>query len=55
MVIANEYTVMAIMKDNNKNYVSPEMELIEFKVSDIITTSGDVPTGENELPFIPIG
>ena len=43
------------MKDNNKNYVSPEMELIEFKVSDIITTSGDVPTGDNELPFIPIG
>ena len=44
------------MKDNNKNYVSPEMELIEFRVSDIITTSGDtIPTGVNELPFIPIG
>ena len=44
------------MKDNNKGYVSPEMELIEFMVNDIITTSGDtIPTGDNELPFIPIG
>ena len=43
------------MKNNNKGYVSPEMEIISFDAKDIITTSGDsIPTGDNELPFIPM-
>lgn len=43
------------MKNNNKGYVSPEMEIISFDAKDIITTSGDsIPTGDTELPFIPM-
>ena len=43
------------MKNNNKGYVSPEMENISFDAKDIITTSGDsIPTGDTELPFIPM-
>ena len=34
-----------------KEYISPELEVIEIKVSDVITTSGnDFSTSEDELP-----
>lgn len=32
-------------------YESPEIEVLENKVSDIVTTSSGVDTGNNELPW----
>jgi len=34
--------------ENEKKYVTPEMEITAFDVEDIITTSG------NDLPFEPV-
>ena len=33
-----------------KEYTSPELEVIEIKVSDVITASSDIELGGNELP-----
>lgn len=30
-------------------YESPEMEIIEFEVEDIITTSGDIDEGQEQI------
>ena len=41
----------------NKRYVTPEMEIIEFEAEDVITISGEYDYGqpdEAELPIIPI-
>ena len=35
-----------------KKYISPEMEITEFDVEDIIVTSGDLE--EDELPVVPV-
>lgn len=32
-----------------KNYIEPQMEIIELEVCDVITTSPEV--GEDQLPF----
>ena len=36
-----------------KKYETPEMEIVEFETEDIICSSGDVITGDNETPIIP--
>ena len=36
-----------------KKYETPQMNIVEFETEDIICTSGDVITGENETPIIP--
>ena len=33
-----------------EKYTAPEMEIVEFEVEDVITTSGD----ENKLPDMPL-
>ena len=33
-----------------EKYTAPEMEIVEFEVEDVITTSG----GENNLPDMPL-
>ena len=38
-----------------EKYTTPEMEIIEFEVEDIITTSGGVTSGPIELPVIKPG
>ena len=44
------------MKDHEKNYVTPEMEITEFETEDVITTSGpDTTDGGDGLPFVPGG
>lgn len=35
--------------ENEKKYVTPEMEITEFETEDVITTSGG-----NDLPFMPV-
>ena len=36
-----------------KKYETPQMNIVEFETEDIICTSGDVITGDNETPIIP--
>jgi hypothetical protein len=36
-----------------KKYQTPQMNIVEFETEDIICTSGDVITGDNETPIIP--
>ena len=36
-----------------KKYETPQMNIVEFETEDIICTSGDVITGDNEMPIIP--
>ena len=36
-----------------KKYETPQMNIVEFETEDIIWTSGDVITGDNETPIIP--
>ncbi len=36
-----------------KEYETPQMNIVEFETEDIICTSGDVITGDNETPIIP--
>lgn len=36
-----------------KKYETPQMNIVEFETEDIICTSGDVITGNNETPIIP--
>ena len=36
-----------------KKYETPQMHIVEFETEDIICTSGDVITGDNETPIIP--
>ena len=36
-----------------KKYDTPQMNIVEFETEDIICTSGDVITGDNETPIIP--
>lgn len=36
-----------------KKYETPQMNIVEFETEDIICTSGDVITGDNEAPIIP--
>ena len=36
-----------------KKYETPQMNIVEFETEDIICTSGDVITGDNESPIIP--
>ena len=36
-----------------KKYETPQMNIVEFETEDIICTSGDVMTGDNETPIIP--
>ena len=36
-----------------KKYETPQMNIVEFETEDIIGTSGDVITGDNETPIIP--
>jgi hypothetical protein len=36
-----------------KKYEMPQMNIVEFETEDIICTSGDVITGDNETPIIP--
>ena len=36
-------------------YKEPEMEVIEFEATDIITTSGNTPLDPDEMPPIVIG
>ena len=36
-----------------KKYETPQMNIVEFETEDIISTSGDVITGDNETPIIP--
>lgn len=35
-----------------KKYETPQMNIVEFETEDIICTSGDVITGDNETPII---
>ncbi|MBR6385825.1 MAG: hypothetical protein IKS03_06890 [Ruminococcus sp.] len=49
------------MKENEKEYVTPEMEMTEFEAKDVIATSGDeiVHTSRRtwltaDTPFCPI-
>lgn len=34
-----------------KKYEMPEIEVINFNVEDVITTSGDLEGGDNKLPW----
>ena len=34
-------------------YETPELKIINFDVTDIIQTSGIVPPGQNDTPFLP--
>ena len=36
-----------------KKYETPQINIVEFETEDIICTSGDVITGDNETPIIP--
>lgn len=36
-----------------KKYETPQMNIVEFETEDIICTSEDVITGDNETPIIP--
>ena len=36
-----------------KKYETPQMNIVEFETEDIICTSGDVITRDNETPIIP--
>lgn len=36
-----------------KKYETPQMNIVKFETEDIICTSGDVITGDNETPIIP--
>ena len=36
-----------------KKYETPQMNIVEFETEDIICTSVDVITGDNETPIIP--
>ena len=36
-----------------KKYETPQMNIVEFETEDIICTSGDIITGDNETPIIP--
>lgn len=36
-----------------KKYETPQMNIVEFETEDIICTSGDVITGDNETSIIP--
>ena len=36
-----------------KKYETPQMNIVEFETEDIICTSGDVITGDNETLIIP--
>lgn len=36
-----------------KKYETPQMDIVEFETEDIICSSGDVITGDNETPIIP--
>ena len=36
-----------------KKYETPQMNIVEFETEDIISTSGDVITGDIETPIIP--
>ena len=36
-----------------KKYATPQMNIVEIETEDIICTSGDVITGDNETPIIP--
>ena len=36
-----------------KKYIEPEMEITQFSVEDLITTSGTL--DEDELPLVPAG
>ena len=36
-----------------KKYETPQMNIVVFETEDIICTSGDVITGDNETPIIP--
>lgn len=36
-----------------KKYETPQMNIVEFETEDIICSSGDVITGDNETPIIP--
>ena len=49
------------MKENEKEYVTPEMEMTEFEAKDVIATSGDeiVHTSRRtwsltDMPYCPI-
>lgn len=38
-----------------KYYETPKMEIVLLEAEDVIRTSGDNETGDNETPILPIG
>ncbi len=34
----------------NKEYIKPDIELVEFDIDDILTTSDDVPLPDDPMP-----